>query len=72
MNALDNACSPEQFDGAFCFGNSFGYADYKTTTDFLRTVNRCLKNGAGFVVDTGETVILESGRRAIVWRAVEN
>jgi SAM-dependent methyltransferase len=53
MNALDKACDPEQFDGAFCFGNSFGYADYKTTTDFLRALNRSLKSGAGFVVDTG-------------------
>lgn len=53
MNALDKTCDPEQFDGAFCFGNSFGYADYNTTTDFLRALHHCLKNGAGFVLDTG-------------------
>ena len=53
MNALDKMCGPEQFDGAFCFGNSFGYADYNTTLDFLRALNRCLKSGAGFVLDTG-------------------
>jgi hypothetical protein len=53
MNELDKTCPPEQFDGAFCFGNSFGYADYETTTDFLRALNDCLKSGAGLVVDTG-------------------
>jgi cyclopropane fatty-acyl-phospholipid synthase-like methyltransferase len=53
MNALDKTCGPEQFDGAFCFGNSFGYADYNTTTDFLRALNQCLKSGARFVLDTG-------------------
>jgi cyclopropane fatty-acyl-phospholipid synthase-like methyltransferase len=53
MNSLDKTFSVEQFDGAFCFGNSFGYADYNSTTDFLRTLSRLLKSGARFVLDTG-------------------
>jgi cyclopropane fatty-acyl-phospholipid synthase-like methyltransferase len=53
MNALDKTFAQEQFDGAFCFGNSFGYADYNSTRDFLLSLNRCLKTGARFVIDTG-------------------
>ena len=43
----------EQFDGAFCFGNSFGYLDDDGNVDFLRAVARTLKPGARFVLDTG-------------------
>jgi 2-polyprenyl-3-methyl-5-hydroxy-6-metoxy-1,4-benzoquinol methylase len=55
MNALDKTFGLEEFDGAFCFGNSFGYADYNSTTDFLRSLSRFLKSGAKFVLDTGLT-----------------
>ena len=55
MNALDETFGPEQFDGAFCFGNSFGYADYNSTTEFLRKLSRSLKTSAKFVMDTGLT-----------------
>jgi cyclopropane fatty-acyl-phospholipid synthase-like methyltransferase len=53
MNALNDTFDPGQFDGALCFGNSFGYADYDSTMDFLRALSRILKTGAGFVMDTG-------------------
>jgi cyclopropane fatty-acyl-phospholipid synthase-like methyltransferase len=53
MSVLDRGCVQKKFDGAFCFGNSFGYMDYNRTIDFLRGVSSCLKVGSGFVLDTG-------------------
>src|SRR5262249_19162410 len=53
MTVLDKVCGPKKFDSAFCFGNSFGYMDYGRSIDFLRAVCKCLKVGAGFVLDTG-------------------
>jgi len=43
----------EHFDGAFCFGNSFGYMDREANRKFLQEISRCLKPGAKFVVETG-------------------
>jgi len=40
------------FDGAFCFGNSFGYLDYPSANAFLATLARALKPGARLVIDT--------------------
>jgi SAM-dependent methyltransferase len=40
------------FDGAFSFGNSFGYLDDAGNADFLRAVAGTLKPGARFVLDT--------------------
>ena len=40
-----------EFDGAFCFGNSFGYLDDDENTDFLAAVSRTLKPGARFILD---------------------
>jgi SAM-dependent methyltransferase len=40
-----------EYDGAFCFGNSFGYADDQSNAAFLATVFRSLKPGARFVLD---------------------
>ncbi len=42
-----------EFDGAYCFGNSFGYLPWDETRQFLAAVSRALKPGARFVVDTG-------------------
>lgn len=44
---------PDTFNGAYCFGNSFGYLDRDGARRFLAAVNRSLKSGARFVVDTG-------------------
>ncbi|HEV8147346.1 MAG TPA: methyltransferase domain-containing protein [Bryobacteraceae bacterium] len=44
---------PATYDGAFCFGNSFGYLDHAGAAAFLRGVARALKPGARFVIDTG-------------------
>ena len=41
------------YDGAYCFGNSFGFLDYDDMAKFLGGVARALKPGARFVVETG-------------------
>ena len=39
------------FDGAFCFGNSFGYLDHGGMSAFVAAVSRALKPGARFALD---------------------
>jgi SAM-dependent methyltransferase len=41
------------YDGAYCFGNSFGFLKYADTESFLSAVCRALKPGARFIVETG-------------------
>ena len=41
------------YEGAFCFGNSFGYLIYSDMEKFLNGVSRALKPGARFVIETG-------------------
>jgi SAM-dependent methyltransferase len=45
----------DRFDGALCFGNSFGYCDRDGTRAFARTLAASLKPGAAFVLETGAT-----------------
>jgi SAM-dependent methyltransferase len=40
-----------EFDGAFCFGNSFGYLDDDESAEFLNVVSQTLKPGSRFVID---------------------
>jgi SAM-dependent methyltransferase len=40
-----------EFDGAFCMGNSFGYLDDEGNAAFLAAVGRALKPGAVFVLE---------------------
>jgi len=40
-----------EFDGAFCFGNSFGYLDDEANADFLKAVSQTLKPGRRFILD---------------------
>jgi SAM-dependent methyltransferase len=42
---------PGAFDGAFCFGNSFGYLDDEANADFLKAVSATLKPGGRFILD---------------------
>ena len=42
---------PGKFDGAFCFGNSFGYLDDDANADFLKAVSLTLKPGGRFILD---------------------
>jgi len=41
------------FDGAFCFGNSFGYLSDEDNSRFLHAVAQALKPGDRFVMDYG-------------------
>jgi len=41
----------DAFDGAFCFGNAFGYDDDAGNAAFLKGLVRALKPGARFVLD---------------------
>jgi 2-polyprenyl-3-methyl-5-hydroxy-6-metoxy-1,4-benzoquinol methylase len=41
-----------RFDGAFCYGNSFGYLDDGGNASFLRAVAAALKPGARFILET--------------------
>ncbi len=45
----------DEYDGAFCFGNSFGYLDDDGNARFLAAVARALKPGSCFVLDTSMT-----------------
>lgn len=40
-----------EFDGAFCFGNSFGYLDDAADAAFLKAVSQTLKPAGRFVLD---------------------
>jgi SAM-dependent methyltransferase len=53
MRALELEASA--FDGAFCFGNSFGYLDYAGVAAFLSALAAALKPGAKLVIETGMT-----------------
>ncbi len=44
-----------EYDGAFCFGNSFGYLDDDANARFLEAVARALRPGGHFVLDTSMT-----------------
>jgi cyclopropane fatty-acyl-phospholipid synthase-like methyltransferase len=44
---------PQAFDGAFSFGNSFGYLDDEGNAAFLGAVAAALKPGARFLLDVG-------------------
>jgi SAM-dependent methyltransferase len=39
------------FDGAYCWGNSFGYLSHERSLGFLRNVAHALRPGARFVLD---------------------
>lgn len=40
------------YDGAYCFGNSFGFLEYDDMEKFLKGMARALKPGSRFVVET--------------------
>jgi SAM-dependent methyltransferase len=51
MRALE--LEPSTFDGAFCFGNSFGYLDHTSVVDFLSALAGAMKPAAKLVIETG-------------------
>ncbi len=42
-----------EFDGAYCFGNSFGYLDQPGVASFLSAAAQALKPGGKFIIDSG-------------------
>jgi SAM-dependent methyltransferase len=50
MRALE--LEPTTFDGAFCFGNSFGYLDHTGVAAFVSALAGALKPGAKLVIET--------------------
>jgi len=46
---------PSTFDGAFCFGNSFGYLDHTGVNALLSSLAGALKPAAKLVIDTSMT-----------------
>lgn len=61
-----------EFDGAFCFGNSFGYLDHEDTRIFLAALSRALKPGAKFVVEWGTAEAILPAFLARRWYEVGN
>jgi cyclopropane fatty-acyl-phospholipid synthase-like methyltransferase len=41
------------YDGAYCFGNSFGFLEYGDMGAYLNGVSRALKTGGRFAIETG-------------------
>src|SRR5437667_10256052 len=50
---MANIALSHQSDGAFGFGNSFGYMSHEANVKFLAAVGGCLRPGARFVIETG-------------------
>ncbi|HZX94986.1 MAG TPA: class I SAM-dependent methyltransferase [Myxococcales bacterium] len=48
---MDRLEESARFDGAYCWGNSFGYLDHEGNRAFLRGVARALKPRARFVLE---------------------
>jgi SAM-dependent methyltransferase len=53
MCDLRSSVEPNQFHGAYCCGNSFGYLDSANARRFLTAIAGTLAPGGRFVIDTG-------------------
>ena len=63
---ITNMAWQAEFDGAFCMGNSFGYFDREHTRQFFASIQRALKPGAAFILDTclaAETFFVVGGQK---------
>jgi cyclopropane fatty-acyl-phospholipid synthase-like methyltransferase len=47
-----------EFDGAFCFGNAFGYLEFADTVQFLNGVSRALKPGGRFILQAAAAEVV--------------
>ncbi len=71
LEAREDLAAP--FDGAYCFGNSFGYFDRAGTASFLGAVAKLLAPGARLVIDTAmavESMLPDLQER--LWQRVED
>lgn len=59
-----------EFDGIYCFWESFGYFDDQGNEDFLRAVYGALKPGGKFLVDTHIMETILQGIRGRDWSRV--
>jgi SAM-dependent methyltransferase len=59
-----------EFDGAFCFGNSFGYMEHDDSRAFLKSVCRALRPGARFVLQAGAAEMVLPRFREREWAQV--
>src|SRR5688572_3465834 len=59
-----------EFDGAFCFGNSFGYMEHDESRVFLKAVSRALKPGARFALQAGAAELVLPRFREREWAQV--
>jgi SAM-dependent methyltransferase len=50
---MRDIAAQSEFDGAYCFGNSFGYLDREGMRRFLRVISAALKSGSRFAFDYG-------------------
>src|SRR5688572_8334655 len=55
---MRNLKAVEEFDGAFCFGNAFGYMEHEDTVKFLGGVARALKPGGRFVLQAAAAEVV--------------
>lgn len=56
----------QKFDGAFCFGNSFGYFNREGTMEMFKSLGANLKPGGKFVLESGmlaETFLVNGAER---------
>src|SRR6266446_5710496 len=53
LGDMRNIDGSSVYDGAYCFGNSFGFLAYADMEKFLGGVARALKPGARFIIETG-------------------
>lgn len=63
----------KQFDGAFCFGNSFGYLDYEGMQSFVASVANALKTKGKFCIETymaAESILPDLADRA--WFSIDD
>ncbi|HET6332301.1 MAG TPA: class I SAM-dependent methyltransferase [Polyangiales bacterium] len=73
MRALPAEPAGPAFDGAYCWGNSFGYFPRAETQRFAAAVAGCLRSGARFIIDTAtaaESLLVELNQRS--WIPVDD
>ena len=73
MRALPEGPERLIFDGAYCWGNSFGYFPHAEMSRFSEQLARRLAPGATFVLDTAtcaETLLVELERRS--WQRLDD
>jgi len=57
----------DEFDGAFCFGNAFGYFGHEDSRAFLKAVCRALKPDARFILQAGAAEVVLPRFREREW-----